>query len=128
MAAKQAKSRAEKHRTLPERFETGWLAKMDTRMALVRELRARLDALATDLGGMQALSYQQRSLCERAIFVEYLLARQERELIEDGDFDAGAWVQAVNALSGLFNRLGLERVKQDVPNLSEWIQKAEAKQ
>ena len=124
----KAKSRAEKHRTLPERFESGWLAKMDTRMALVRELRARLDALATDLGGMDALSYQERSLCERAIFVEYLLAKQERELIEGAEFDQGAWVQSVNALSGLFNRLGLQRRQQDVPSLQTWIQQKEAKQ
>ena len=125
---KQTKSRAVKDRTLPERFESGWLAKMDTRMALVRELRARLDALATDLGGMDALSYQERSLCERAIFVEYLLAKQERELIEGAEFDQGAWVQSVNALSGLFNRLGLQRRQQDVPSLQTWIQQKEAKQ
>ena len=117
----EAKSRAVKRRSLPERFEAGWLAKMDTRVALVRELRARLDALAVDLGGMDSLSYQERSLCERAIFVEYLLAKQERDLIEGKDFDAGAWVQAVNALSGLFNRLGLQRRQTDVQDLSTWI-------
>ena len=121
MTAKKAKSRAVKRRSLPERFEAGWLAKMDTRVALVRELRARLDALASDLGGMDQLSYQERSLCERAIFVEYLLAKQERDLIEGKEFDQGAWVQSVNALSGLFNRLGLQRRQTDVQDLTTWI-------
>ncbi|TQE98193.1 MAG: hypothetical protein FKY71_15120 [Spiribacter salinus] len=123
---KQPKSRAVKDRAVPDRFEAGWLAKMDTRMALVRELRARLDALANDLGG--DLSYQERSLAERAIFVEYILAKQERDLIEGAEFDQGAWVQSVNALSGLFNRLGLQRRQTDVPDLASYLASKEGKQ
>lgn len=110
----------------PEQFKTGWLEHLDGRYAMAQELRQRYDALTGDLGGADRLSYAQRSLCERALWLEYWLASQERALAQGGDFAVGGWVQATNALQGIFTKLGLQRVARDVPSLHEWMREREA--
>ena len=86
-------------------------------------MRDRFVALTNDLGGVDRLSYAQRSLCERALWLEFWLASQERSLAAGSEFDAGKWTQACNALQGIFTKLGLKRVPRDVPDLSQWLQK-----
>lgn len=110
---------------IPEQYRTGWLNRMDARIALVRELRDRFELIADDLGGVQSLSYAQRALIERAVWLEYWCSVQERELAAGGEFDSGRWTQACNALSGLFAKLGLHRVAREVPNLQDWIKAKE---
>lgn len=120
-----------KSRDVPDRFSSGWLDALDTRTALARHMRDRYQSLTDDLGGVDALSYAQRSLCERALWLEYWLASQERELAKGEPFDVGRWTQAANSLQGIFSKLGLQRVARDVPTLQDWIanktrEKAEA--
>ena len=99
---------------------------MDGRLSLARDLRQRFVELTNDLGGADRLSYQQRSLCERALWLEYWLATQEQELSKGEPFDAAKWTQACNALSGLFAKLGLQRQAREAPDLQQWIAKREA--
>jgi len=106
---------------VPERFQTGWLSALDGRLSLARELRDRFQTLTDDLGGVDRLSYAQRSLCERALWLEYWLATQERELATGGDFDVGRWTQAANSLQGIFAKLGLNRVARDAMTLQQFI-------
>jgi len=108
---------------IPEKYKTGWLGDLDSRTAIAKEMRERYKALTDDLGGLPALSYQQRSLAERSLWLEYWLASQERILAEGGEFDVGKWVQAVNGLQGIFAKLGLSRVAREV-NLSEIIERS----
>ena len=90
-------------------------------------MRERYAAFTNDLGGVERLSYAQRSLVERALHLEYWLAQQERALIEGADFDVGKWTQAANALQGILTKLGLDRQAKDVPNLHDYLaQKATA--
>lgn len=104
------------------KFANGWLDGLDGRLGLARELRQRFKTLTNDLGGSDSLSYAQRSLCERALWLEYWLATQEKDLANGGtEFDVGKWVQAANSLQGIFAKLGLERVAKDVPDLQDWI-------
>lgn len=116
-----------KSRDVPDRFASGWLDALDTRTALARHMRNRYAALTDDLGGMDALSYAQRSLCERALWLEYWLASQERELAGGNEFDVGKWVQAANSLQGIYSKLGLQRVARDVPTVQGWIDRQQAK-
>ena len=114
-------------KTPPKNFNTGWLSELDGRTAIAQELRARYAAFTNDLGGVDRLSYAQRSLVERALHLEYWLAQQERALIEGADFDVGKWTQAANALQGILTKLGLDRQAKDVPNLHDYLaQKATA--
>jgi hypothetical protein len=111
----------------PDRFQQGWLDRLDGRYALARDLRARFQALTDDLGGAANLSYAERALAEHALWLDHWLHEQERALAEGRmkDFDVGRWTQGLNALSGVLTKLGLKRVPKDVPDLSQWLRKRE---
>ena len=108
-------------KTPPSKFNTGWLSELDGRTAIAQVMRERYQAFTNDLGGVERLSYAQRSLVSRALHLEYWLAQQEKALIEGADFDVGKWVQAANGLQGILSKLGLERQARDVPNLSAFL-------
>lgn len=105
------------------KFAPGYLDRLDGRTAIAVDMRARWQQITDDLGGEATLSYAQRSLVERALWIEHWIAQQERELAEgraDG-FDAGRWTQATNSLLGLYRTLGIERRAKDVTSLSDYI-------
>jgi hypothetical protein len=106
---------------LPDRYSEDWLAKLDGRTAIARVIRDRLDELQTDLGGRDSLSYQQRSLTKRAIWMEAIIEQQEIALSKGEEVDQGKLTQAVNSLIGLLKTLGLERRAKDVPSLAEYL-------
>jgi len=103
---------------------TQWLQSLDGRTSAAQQLRVRHDALCSDLGGYAKLSYQQKALIDRAIFLEYHLQQEELKLATGADFDSGKWTQACNALSGLFSKLGLHKQVKDVTTLSQYVQQA----
>ena len=107
-----------KNSTVSSNFKNGWLDELDSRTAIAKEMRDRYTELTDDLGGLERLSYQQRSLAERSLWLEFWLSSQERTLAEGGEFDAGRWVQACNGLQGIYAKLGLDRITHNV-NLSE---------
>lgn len=115
-----------KPQNVPNKFAQGWLQELDSRTAIAREMRQRYSEVCADLGGVDSLSYMQRSLVERALWLEYWLANQERELAEGKDFDVSRWIQAANGLQGIYSRLGLERKAKEAPTLGEYLAKREA--
>ena len=110
-----------KNRDIPDRFSFGWLDSLDSRLAIAREMRARYAALTDDLGGIDNLSYQQRSLCERALWLEFWLAQQERELASGNEFPVNSWIQGSNSLIGLYRSLGLERQAKSI-TLADYLE------
>lgn len=110
-----------KIQTPPGKFSQGWLAELDGRTGIAQDMRERFQSFTNDLGGAERLSYAQRSLVERALWLEYWLASQERELASGGEFDVGKWIQCANSLQGIMSKLGLERVAREVPSLREYI-------
>lgn len=112
--------------TIPTKFNNGWLDQLDGRTGIAQIMRERYTELTNDLGGLNALSYQQRSLVERALWLEYWLAQQEQALASGDEFNVGQWVQASNALQGLYSKLGLARVIKDPINLSDYIKQKAA--
>lgn len=106
----------------PKEYAPGWLQQLDNRTSLAADLRDRWNQITADLGGAESLSYIQRSMVERCLLIEFWLTRMEVELATGGaDFDAGKYTQSVNALSGLYSKLGLQRVAHDV-NLGTFLQ------
>lgn len=108
---------------IPDKFAAGYLDRLDGRTAIAVDMRHRWQALTNDLGGEANLSYAQRSLVERALWLEHWLHIQEQALA-DGDhanFDAGRWTQACNALQGILVKLGLERKARDVTDLATYL-------
>lgn len=117
------KAMASKRSTPPAEYAPGWLQQLDNRTALAADLRGRWDQITGDLGGADSLSYIQRSMIERCLLIEFWLTRQEVDLANGGtDFDAGKYTQSVNALSGLYSKLGLQRVARDA-NLADYLKK-----
>ena len=110
----------------PERFSNGWLDRLDGRTGIAVAMRERYQQFIDDLGGVDRLSYAQRSLVERGLWLEYWLADQERILATGGEFDVGKWTQACNALQGILSKLGLQRQAKDVPDLGEYLAKRTA--
>ena len=110
-----------KLQTPPERFANGWLAELDGRTGIAQAMRERYTVFTDDLGGVERLSYAQRSLVERALWLEFWLASQEKALASGDDFDVGRWTQAANSLQGILSKLGLQRIAKDVPDLGEYL-------
>jgi hypothetical protein len=108
-------------KTPPSKFNTGWLSELDGRTAIAQVMRERYAAFTNDLGGVERLSYAQRSLVERALWLEFWLAQQEQALAGGSDFDVGKWTAAANSLQGILSKLGLERQAKDAPNLSTFL-------
>lgn len=115
-----------KNSEVPTQFQTGWLGELDGRQSLAKELRQRFQSLCTDLGGLDTLSYSQRSLVERAIWLELWLSREEQQLAKGKEFDVGRWTQGCNALLGVLKNLGLERRQKDVPDLQTYLRNKKA--
>lgn len=116
-----------KQTDIPSKHTEGWLDQLDKRTAIAGRMRERFEAFTNDLGGADRLSYAQRSLVERALWLEYWLAQQEQSLAAGNEFDVGKWVQAANSLQGIVSKLGLQRVAKELP-LTEYLAKREASQ
>lgn len=110
-----------KHTTPPAKFTSGWLSQLDGRTGVAQIMRERYAALTNDLGGADVLSYQERLLVERVLWLEYWIAQQEQSMASGGDVDMGRYTQAVNSIQGLVMKLGLQRRAKDVPNLAEYL-------
>lgn len=106
--------------TLPERFVPQFWDECDGRIAIIREIRRRVDLLKADCASD---SYQKSILCERVIFIACQLETQERAAIEKGQFDPGRYTQMVNALVGLLRSLGLERKAKKAERLEEYVRR-----
>lgn len=103
------------------RFDEDFLDSMDGRVSTVRTLRQRLSQLMADLGGLAQLSYQERSLCRRVVHLERLIEKKEASLAHGGTVDENGYLGAINALSGLFTKIGLRRRPKIVGTLQELL-------
>lgn len=108
-------------KTIPDHFEPRFLDDLDGRSNVTRRLRHRVAQLHSDLGGEDRLSYAQRSLCLRAIWLESWLEAREVDAAEGRPIDIGKQIQALNTLLGLWRTLGLERKARDVPDLQSYL-------
>jgi hypothetical protein len=108
---------------IPPKYTPDWLDKMDGRTTVAKIVRDRLDSLHNDLGGIDGLSYQKKSLCKRAVWLEAVIESQELALAKGEDVDQGKMTQATNSLIGLFRVLGMERQARQVDDLNTFLQR-----
>ena len=111
--------RRPKTTTLPEKFQTGFLSKLDGRYELAKELKASYSELCDDLGGLENLSHVKRTLAERFCWLSAILRSVEMQIAESkGKDDSGQllarWIQGLNSLCGLSKCLGLQRQTRKV--------------
>jgi hypothetical protein len=110
------------------RFSEDFLDELDGRVRVARTLRDRLRELTNDLGGVAQLSYQEASLCRRAIHLERQVERLESTLAHGGSVDYTQYFSMINTLSGLFSKIGLKRRAKQVQSLSEYLKDQSAQQ
>ena len=81
------------------------------RSRLAREIAADYWRLATDLGGIEALSTQQLALVERAAFLLLRIRQHESAVLagRDSPLDNGTHSNYCNVLTGVLKSLGLDR-------------------
>jgi hypothetical protein len=65
-------------------YDESFMEELDGRVRAARTLRQRLRELTNDLGGLANLSYQEQSLCKRAIHIERLIEKKELTLSHGG--------------------------------------------
>lgn len=114
-------------KSLPESFTSGWLENIDKRTAFGYAMARRYHEFTSDLGGVENLSFQQRVLVERALFLQQWIAQSEAAIAEGGDADMGKITAANNTLMGILSKLGLERRQKEIPSLSDYIARREGK-
>lgn len=105
--------------TLPERYSSNWLARLDKRTRLARAVLDRISALESDAGGADMLSHARRSLVRRAAWLEALIEGHELRLAAGEAIDVGSLTQLTNTLLGIYRQLGLERRQRPVRSLRD---------
>src|SRR5262245_36495301 len=90
----------------PAPFNTDSSSEMDGRFVEARSLRQRLGGLVSSLGGANNLSYQEMSLCRRAVHLERLIEKRESTLAHGGDVDLNGYLGSLNTLSSLYSKVG----------------------
>lgn len=98
---------------LPEKYQEGFLVRMDAREVITRQLQRAYCNIVEDTGGPDGQTHLRLALIERAVFLEFQLQKWEREMLRGiaSDKAIGAWIQATNALLGLARTLGLSRTR-----------------
>ncbi len=103
---------------VPADWSPRLLEEMDGRLAVVKEIKRRMDDLCEDAG---VDSTQKRMLASQAVFVNLQLETMQAEALETGEIQMGVYYQAVNCLVGLLKALGLDRKVQQV-TLRQYVQ------
>lgn len=107
--------------TIPTEYEPNFVERLDGRTKLAQVIPQRINAIESDLGGADSLSYARRSLVRRVVWLEAVVETYEQNLSRDVTIDLGAYTQAINSLLGLFRLLGLERKARNVRSLQDHL-------
>ncbi len=87
-----------------KKFDPDFIEKLSRRYSLARIVQARRDALEAHCGGA-GLSYVQRSLVKRTVWLELLTETYELKVANGEEVDVGALTQLNNTLKGLYKDL-----------------------
>ena len=104
------------------RFDPDFINRLSRRYSLARIVLDRRDALETHLGGSERLSYVQRSLVKRVIWLELLTERYEQKVANGEEVDVGAISQLGNTLKGFYKDLGVSPTAKPVRKLRDIIE------
>jgi hypothetical protein len=108
---------------LPARFRPGFPWALDKRCETAREVAADLLTLWQDLGGAEALSAQQRWLCERVVYLRRRCVEYEADMMagRPPSMDAGTYSNFANVLMGYLKALGLHRQARPARSLRDYM-------
>jgi hypothetical protein len=110
--------------SLPTKFDPNFVENMDMRFALSHIVQSRIEALESHRGGADCLSYVERSLIRRCVWLELITETFEQRFAEGHETDIGALTQLNNTLKGLYKDLGLKPVTRTVNRLHDVMRAA----
>jgi len=115
-----------KYLTMPE-WADDFLDLIDARSRLGLKLRHRLELLEWDVsaGAPDRLSYIQRSMIRRALWLEARLEIDEAMIMTDTPVSAGSHSTLLNSLTNVYRLLGVNPTIKRVPTLHEYIDQQE---
>jgi len=105
--------------TIPDRYSPDFAERLDKRTSIAKAIRARIEAIETDMGGADSLSHARRSLVRRVVWLEAIVEHSEQKLAAGEGIDLGGHTQAINTLLGLYRLLGLERRQRPAKRLRD---------
>ena len=108
----------------PKKYEQNFLAKMDSRTIVFKELKTTFDEVIADLGGKDNLSHVQHCLVERFTFLEFIIRDLEQRISQNPGKNEellGKWVMALNCLTGLSKTIGLKRHARKIDSLESYV-------
>ncbi|MDA8348267.1 MAG: hypothetical protein M0038_05605 [Pseudomonadota bacterium] len=105
--------------TIPDRYSPDFADRLDRRTSIAKAIRGRIEAIETDLGGVDVLSHARRSLVRRVVWLEAIIEHSEQRLAAGEGIDLGGHTQAINSLLGLYRLLGLERRQRPTRTLRD---------
>jgi hypothetical protein len=111
---------SDKPTQLAARFDAGFAWTLDRRSQTAREVASDLWELWTALGGLEALSPQQRWLCERVVYLRRRMLVYESAVMNGTEpaMTAGEYSNFANVCQGHLRTLGLERRARVVRSLA----------
>ena len=114
--------KSSKRLDLPK-WSNDFLSHIDGRSELGYALRKRREALEWDVsaGSPERLTYGQRSLIQRALWLEVRLEHDESLLITGEPIAAGSHSTLLNCLVACFRTLGIEPKAKPVKSLNDYI-------
>lgn len=109
---------------LPKKYTPGFIADLDRRSIVYKQLRASYNEVVAEAGGKDSLTHTKRALIERFVFLEACLQSWEHEIATNPkvpDSLLSRWVQASNSLIGLAKVIGLNRTPRKAANLKQYM-------
>jgi len=111
---------------VPNKYEKGFIEKLDRRLHAAKFLRATYQEVVDDMGGEDSLSVMQRILAEKFSFLSFWLQNLELQVAKEPESKNanelyGRWVQGLNSLVGLSKNLGLERRTKKIESLQSYV-------
>jgi hypothetical protein len=117
------KTRLKMPKPVPAKKDKGFslrlIGEADSRFAVVKAMRRRLEELKRD-AGVDTVSKEW--LAARAVFLVGYLESQELDALEGKQIDWRQYLMATRSLTDVLNRLGLEREAKSAQRLNEYIE------
>jgi hypothetical protein len=108
--------------SVPAKFDPDFMERLSRRYSLARVVHDRRDALEAHCGG--DLSYVQRSLVKRLVWLELLTETYEQRVANGEEVDVGALTQLNNTLKGLYKDIGIRPTARPIRRLRDVMQGA----
>src|SRR4051812_27235148 len=99
-------------------FSLRLITEADSRFAVVKQMRKRLESLMED-AGVDTVSKEW--LAARAVFLVGYLESMELDALEGKQIDWRRYMQAVRSLSDVLGKLGLNRESKSAKRLQDYI-------